>query len=367
MSRTFWSIVKKEFLHIVRDHQTLIVIILLPVIMLLLYGYAITLEMREIKIAVVDQSGTPESRAFVRHIEASRFFDVRVRDVPVSQYEMLLKKRLVRCILTIPSDFAKSLHNRAQTPIQLLIDASDPNAANYIQKYLLRMTARYNLEINPEFRLPFQTVTRLLYNPVSKAEYFFVPGLIAIIILLISALLTSIAIVREKERGTYEQLLVSPVKAHQIILGKVIPYIALGFLDALIILFLGHFWFHVPFRGSLLLLAVALMLYLLTGLGLGLLVSTVTNSQREAMVMVLIGTNLPAIMLSGFIFPIPSMPLLFQYISKLIPATHFLVIIRGILLKGNGLADLQEPLLYLFFLGSFLIAVSIRKFKTTLE
>ncbi len=367
MKRTFLSIIKKEFLHIFRDQQTLLVVLLMPVVMLILYGYAITLEMRQIKIAIVDQSHSPQSRAFIRHIGSSSFFKIAARDVPESQFEILFQKRIVHCILIIPAHFARSLQNKNRTPVQLLIDASDPNAANYIRKYLTQIALRFNSENNVTFPLPFKVVTRLLYNPLRKAQYFFVPGLIAVIILLISALLTSIAIVREKERGTYEQILVSPVKGYQIILGKVIPYIVLGFADAVLILFFGYFWFHVPFKGSLLLLLATLILYLLSGLSLGLFVSTITESQREAMLIVLLGTILPTIMLSGFIFPIASMPTIFQYFSKIIPATHFLTIIRGILLKGVGLADLEVPISYLVGLSVFLIVLSIGSFKTTLE
>ncbi len=273
----------------------------------------------------------------------------------------------MRCILVIPQHFARNLQREARIPVQLIIDASDPNAANYIQKYLAQIVARFTQEVNPELRLAFNVRQRLLYNPDLKSEFFFVPGLTAVIILLISALLTSIAIVREKERGTFEQILVSPVHTSQIIIGKVVPYTLLAFLDSLIVLFFGHFWFKVPVHGSLPLLLFSLAVYLFTGLSFGLLISTITNSQREALILTLLITILPTIMLSGFIFPVASMPVIFQYISQVIPATHFLKIIRGIMLKASGLAELKEPLLYLFVLSTFLIAVAIKKFKTTLE
>ncbi len=367
MTRTFWSIVKKEFLHIVRDYQTLIVIFVIPVLMLLLYGYAITLEMRNIEIAIVDHSNTPESRGLINHIRSSDFFEVRAYNIPENQYESYFQRRIVRCILVIPQNFARNLQREARIPVQLIIDASDPNAANYIQKYLAQIVARFTQEVNPQLRLAFNVRQRLLYNPDLKSEFFFVPGLTAVIILLISALLTSIAIVREKERGTFEQILVSPVHTSQIIIGKVVPYTLLAFLDSLIVLFFGHFWFKVPVHGSLLLLLFSLAVYLFTGLSFGLLISTITNSQREALILTLLITILPTIMLSGFIFPVASMPVIFQYISQVIPATHFLKIIRGIMLKASGLAELKEPLLYLFVLSTLLIAVAIKKFKTTLE
>ncbi len=367
MNRTFKSIVRKEFLHIVRDYQTLIIIFIMPVIMLIMFGYAITLEMRNIEIAVVDHARTPQSRQLLNHLQSSNFFVIKAYDPPESQFESLLQQRQVRCIVVIPADFSLSLIQERFTPVQLLIDASDPNAANFIQSYFQKITALFNTENNPQFKFPFEIVPRFLFNPDLKSEYFFVPGLIAIIVLLISALLTSIAIVREKERGTFEQILVSPVHASQIILGKVIPYIILGFVDSVIILLIGHYWFQVPVQGSVLLLLATLILYLLSGLSFGLFVSTITDSQRTAMLIALLMTILPTILLSGFIFPVPSMPVIFQYVSKIIPATHFLKIIRGILLKGIGLWELKVPILYLTLLSAFMIGLSIKKFKVSLE
>ncbi len=367
MNSTFLSIVRKEFLHIIRDYQTLIIIFIMPVIMLILYGYAITLEMRQIEIAVVDHSHSPQSRRLINHLQSSDFFDIRSFNPPEQQFESLLQTRQVRCIMVIPADFSRTLTQERLTAVQVLVDASDPNAANFIQSYLQKITAIFNTENNPQFKFPFEIVPRFLFNPDLKSEFFFVPGLIAIIILLISALLTSIAIVKEKERGTFEQILVSPVYAYQIILGKVIPYIVLGFIDSLTILLIGHFWFHVPIQGSFLLLLGILIIYLLTGLSFGLFISTITDSQRTAMLVALLMTILPTILLSGFIFPVPSMPLIFQYVSKIIPATHFLQIIRGILLKGLGLWQLKVQILYLTVLAAFMIILSIKKFKTSLE
>ncbi|MCD6374901.1 MAG: ABC transporter permease [Caldisericaceae bacterium] len=367
MNRTFKSIVRKEFLHILRDYQTLIIIFIMPIIMLIMFGYAITLEMRHIEVAVVDHARTPQSRQLLSHLQSSDFFVIKAYDPPESQFESLLQKRQVRCIMVIPADFSLSLTGERFTPVQLLIDASDPNAANFIQNYFQKISALFNAENNPQFKFPFEIVPRFLFNPNLKSEYFFVPGLIAIIVLLISALLTSIAIVREKERGTFEQILVSPVHAYQIILGKVIPYIILGFVDSVIILLIGHFWFQVPVHGSILLLLATLILYLLTGLSFGLFVSTITDSQRTAMLIALLMTILPTILLSGFIFPVPSMPVIFQYISQIIPATHFLKIIRGILLKGIGLWELKAPILYLTLLSALMIGLSIKKFKVSLE
>ena len=366
-NRIFLSIVKKEFRHIMRDPQTLAIIIVMPVLMLLLYGYAITLEMRQITIALVDHSRSPESRAFLERISGSDFFEISAVEVQETQFEKLFQERRARCILVVPHDFARSLKQSTETDIQLLIDASDPNAANYIQKYLLQIADEYNTARNPSLTMPLRLEPRLLFNPDLRSEYFFVPGLIAVIILLISALLTSIAIVREKEVGTMEQILISPVHPVQIILGKVVPFIVLGFVDSILIILIGHIWFDVPIHGEIVFLGAVLILYIFTGLSFGLLISTVANTQRLAMMATLLATILPTFMLSGFIFPISSMPMVFQYISRIVPATHFLKIIRSIMLKGSGVHDLITPIAYLLVLSIVLITVSIRKFSTRLE
>jgi len=367
MNRILLSIIKKEFLHIIRDTQTLVIIFIMPVLMLFLYGYAITLDMKNISTVLVDQSKSPQSRQFIEQILATNFFKVTEADVSENEFENIFFERKARCILVLPEDFASSLQSNPNTKIQLIIDASDPNAANYINKYFMQLSATYNFKENPNLAMPFSVEPRIFYNPDMRSDYFFVPGLIAVIILLISALLTSIAIVREKEVGTMEQILVSPVHPIQIIIGKVIPYMILGFIDSLIILFAGHFWFGVPVNGSPIFLFVALIIYILTGLSFGLMVSTITDSQQVAMMATLLTTILPTIMLSGFIFPISSMPVFFQLISKIIPATHFLEIIRGIMLKGSGLKELIVQISFLLSIATLLIGLSVKKFRTTLE
>lgn len=367
MNKILLSIVKKEFYHIRRDPQTLWIVIAMPIVMLFLYSYAITLEMRQIEIVITDQSKTPESRQYIENILSTDFFRLVRFDVPPQDIEQVFKRREAKCALIIPASFARDLKTKLDTKIQLLVDASDPNAANYIQKYLMQVNAGFERQNNRFFVQPFSVEPRIFYNPALKAHNFFVPGLISVIILLISALLTSIAIVREKENGTMEQILVSPVRPAQIIIGKVIPYTLLAFLDGMLVLTIGHLWFRVPIMGSPLLLMGALVIYILTGLSFGLLVSTLTGSQREAMLVTVLATILPTIMLSGFIFPIASMPVLFRYFSWIIPATHFITIIRGVMLKGNVLGDLSVQISALVAITGFMLALSMKKFKTRLE
>ena len=367
MNKTLLSIIRKEFRHIVRDRQTLTILFLMPLLMLFLYGYAITLEMKNIETVIVDLSKTPKSRAFIDNLLSNDFFMITDTDVSYSDFESVFQTRLAQCIIVIPNDFSKTLSQEPQTKIQLLIDASDPNAANFINNYLNVISAQFNMEQNKNFVQTVSLEPRLLYNPDMKSAYFFVPGLIAVIVLLICALLTSIAIVREKENGTMEQILVSPVKSSHIVIGKVIPYMAIGYLMALMILVIGHFWFEVPIYGSFILLNLMLLLYVLTGLSFGLLISTKTNSQQIALMLTLVSTILPSFMLSGFIFPIASMPVILQYLSQVVPATHFLVIIRSIMLKGVGIAELTTQIGALSFIAFFLLIVSMRKFRTHLE
>ncbi len=367
MNKTLFSIMRKEFRHIIRDQQTLIILFLMPLLMLFLFGYAITLEMRQIETAVVDLSKSSSSRAFIEKMRASDFFEITAVDVAYKDFEEVFRKRQARCIIVIPRDFESSLDRELQTPVQLLIDASDPNAANYINNYVTQISALFNVERGAVPVQTFRLEPRLLYNPDLKSSYFFVPGLVAVILLLICSLLTSIAIVREKETGSMEQILVSPVLPQQIIIGKVIPYMVIGYLMALMILFFSYFWFNVPLHGSFLLLNLMLLLYIFTGLSFGLLISTVTHTQQVALMLTLVTTILPTVMLSGFIFPIPSMPEILQYVAAVIPATHFLEIIRGIMLKGVGLTELYPQAGYLLLIAFVLIAVSVRKFQTHLD
>ena len=366
MNRILLSIIKKEFWHILRDKQTLIIILLMPMMMMILYGYAINLEMRQIETVVNDASHTPASRDFIKRLESVSFFDVVGRDMAQSADD-IFKHRLAQVVINIPYDFSENLNTDLVTPIQVLIDASDPNAANFINNYLNQVSFVFSRARNMQIFVPFSVEPRILYNPDLKSSFFFVPGLVAVILLLISALLTSITIVREKETGTMEQILVSPVHPFQIIIGKVISFVVLGYVIGIFILLFAHFWFKVPVYGSVLLLNVMMLLYIFTGLSIGLFISTIANTQQIAMMAALVATILPTVMLSGFIFPISSMPLALQYVAQIIPATHFLQIIRGIMLKGNGLVELYRHVAILLAESVFLIVVSVKKFKSGLE
>ncbi|MDC7224182.1 MAG: ABC transporter permease [Spirochaetales bacterium] len=358
------ALVRKEFIHILRDKQSLFMVLTMPLLMLLLYGYAINLEMKSIEITLSDESSGPASRELIRHLEGAGLFKVTVAAGGVNDRGALFRERAAQCILEIPRDYDTLIARGETAPLQLIIDAGDPNAAAFMENYVTAVVRTVTWESAPTL---FTVEPRILYNRDMGSAPFFIPGLIALILLLICALLTSIAIVREKETGTMEQLLVSPIKAGQIIMAKVLPYTFLGFFDGLMILVVGSLLFKVPVQGSFILIMGMMLIYVVTGLSLGMLISTLASTQAVAMLAAIILTVLPSMLMSGFIFPISSMPPLFQRVSRIIPATYFLEIIRGIVLKGNNLSHLYRPAALLLGLDGILITLSIRSFRIRLE
>ncbi|MCX6640735.1 MAG: ABC transporter permease [bacterium] len=361
------SIARKEFIHIRRDARSLLIIILMPLLQVMLYGYAIDMDVKNIRLGILDQSHTPASRELIRKFTGSDYFELRTEMDRFSQIEENFRKRKIKAALVIPADYATSIQREATTPVQLLIDGSDSNTGSIVLNASRQLLSLASFESSAAARAPLQIRHSIWYNPEQKSSHFIVPGLIAVLMMMICALLTSISITREKETGTLEQILVTPVKPYQIIIGKVIPYVVLATLDAFLVLEFGRILFGVPMTGSPLLLLIFSLIFLMAALALGILISTVARTQQVAMMMALMGTMLPSIMLSGFIFPVASMPLILRLISKAIPATHFLVIIRGILLKGNGFLVLWPYALYLFLLSFVLIAISIKRFKVRLD
>lgn len=358
-------IVRKEFVHISRDFRTLIIVIVMPIMMLFLYGYAINMEIQNIDVVVLDHDNSVASRALIRKFHGSDFFTVRYFNGPESRLERFFAEGACRMILIIPQDLAWRLYRQPKNSVQVLIDASDPNAAQAIRNYSDAVFQAFNAEQG----LPsmFEIESTIWYNPALKSAYFFVPGLAVLILIMISALLTSIAIVREKETGTLEQILVSPIRPLEIIVGKVVPYVVLAFVDLLIILTTAHFVFQVPFVGRLSVLLICSLIFISVGLSLGLLISTRAQTQQVAMMAALVSTLLPTVMLSGFIFPLSSLPKLLQALTYIVPARYFLTVIRGIMLKGNSFLQVFPEISVLAAMALGLLFVSAKKFKTTLE
>jgi ABC-2 type transport system permease protein len=368
MTRTrIGALAEKEFRHILRDPRSLWIVFMLPNIMMFLFGYAIDLDIKNVRIAVCDLSRTPASRDLVAGLEASSYFTISARYDDPSATARFFEKRQARAAVVVPEDFARSLERESRAEIALIIDGSDANTAALVQNYIETFLATRAVSRGGAPSSPLVSVRpTILYNRTMESTNFIVPGLVAIVMMMLGALLTSIAIVREKETGTMEQILVSPVRAHEVILGKVLPYLALAFVVAMMIVAVGHFHFRVPFAGSPLLLMAALLLYLFTALSLGLLVSTTASTQQTAMMTSLLVTLLPTLMLSGFMFPVASMPTVLRYVSNALPATHFLVIIRGVMLKGNGPAELARHAAALGAIGFVLMILAVKRFSLKL-
>ncbi len=365
--KRIFAISRKEFLHIIHDYRSLMIIFVMPVLQLILFGYALNMEIQEINLAAIDHCRTPLSRDLIKHFESNSYFSVQYYNGPMSEIDELFLKREARVILIIDKDFQKNFQRNPMTPVQILIDAADPNAATMIRQYCNGVITKFNELNNPTLTLPLNIKPRIWYNPDLKSAYFFIPALIALILVMISALLTSITITREKEMGTMEQILVSPVRPVEIIIGKVLPYIGFAFMDGILILLLGIFLFQVPFIGSYLLLLLLSIVYIITALSLGLMISTAVSTQQVAMMIAIAATLLPTIMLSGFIFPLKSMPMILQYVSYIVPAKYYLIIIRGIMLKGNTLIQLASQTLFLLLMTLILLVNAVRKFSLNLE
>jgi ABC-2 type transport system permease protein len=355
----------KEVRHILRDPRSLIIAILMPIMMTLLYGYAINLDIKNIKLAVIDFDKSSDSRSFISSLYNSGYFTYPDQECNINNPEGVLKSGKAAGIIIIRQGFAKALIDGSDYELGLSVDAADANTAsatasysNMILQKFLQSRLPYGMEI------PGVVIsTQILYNPDLKSSHFFVPGLIAVILMMISALLTSITIAREKETGTMEQLLTAPVTPHQIIAGKVIPYIGLAFLDGILVLAFAVFHFGVPFMGSALLLLLFGFIYITAALSIGILISTLVKTQQLAMTAAQLVTVLPSVMLSGFIFEIKNMPIVLQYVSRIIPARYFLEIIRGIMLKDSAINVLWIESLFLIILTFVLLTIATKRFK----
>jgi ABC-2 type transport system permease protein len=362
-------IVAKEIRHILRDPKSLMIAIVMPLLMTLLYGYAVNLDTRNIRLAVVDRDNTRLSRELAESFYNTGYFEEALAGAQITDMEAVLRSEQAHAVLVLRQGFSAAVSSGTRYQVGLLVDGADANRAaavtNYVNAVLAAFLARRMAPAGETARVDISR--QVLYNPDLSSPDFFVPGLIAVILMMISALLTSITVVREKETGTMEQLLTSPVSPRQIITGKVIPYVGLAFLDGFLVILFGVFHFGVPFEGSQLLLVLLGVIYITAALSIGILISTLVNTQLVAMMSALIATVLPSVMLSGFIFEIKNMPLPLQYLTYIIPATHFIVMIRGVMLKGVGIAVLWPEALALIAITLVLLAIATHRFKLKLE
>ena len=367
--KRFKGFVQKEFYHIFRDRRSLFILFGMPIAQIMLFGFAITNEINNVDIAILDRSKDVTTQEIINKISASKYFSILQVLDNEAEIAPAFKKGKVKAVLYFENDFSKKLIAEKRARVQIVTDATDPNMANTISNYINAILQKYQQEQNRTIDMDYQIVpeSRMVYNSELKSVYMFVPGVMTVILMLVSAMMTSISITREKEQGTMEILLVSPLKPFQVILGKVFPYIFLSIINAVVIVLLSIFVFHVPVTGSLFLLGFETVLFIITSLALGILISTIAATQQSAMMISLMGLMLPVILLSGFIFPISSMPLPLQLISHIVPAKWFIIIVKGIMLKGVGLAFLWKETLILVGMTLFLIGLSVKKYKIRLE
>lgn len=371
--RVILHIIKKEYLQVFRDKAYIPMLFFAPIIQLTLFGYAAGTSIKNISTAIFDQDKTQSSREFIQSFNNSGYFRIKYYILSVSEIDELLDNGKVKLVINIPNDFEKRLNRDENADIQFIVDGSNSSAASIILGYISSIIQRKNNKIAIQRLERFQRSLpniglqlRAWYNPDLDNINFIVPGIICTILAILTTMLTSAAIVREREKGTLEQLMVSPIKSYQLILGKVLPFILIGFVDVVIVLLVGTLWFKVPVRGSIPLLFFFALIFLCNTLGTGILISTVSHTQQQAM-MTMLFIMIPWVVLSGFIFPINNMPKVIQYLTYLIPLRYFLVIIRGIVLKGVGLSFLWKQALAMVILGTALLSLSITRFHKRLE
>jgi ABC-2 type transport system permease protein len=369
------AIIHKEFIQVLRDPRTLALVLAMPVMQLLLFGYAINSTVDHIPLVVNDSARTNESRDLVQALVNSTFFTLISQVDTPAQAQAAIDQGQAKVGLVIPPEFGRHLLGGRPAEVLLLVDGSDPNTANTALLTAGQIAQVKGAELTAERlqRIGSQPASiaidlrpSVLYNPSMKSVNFMIPGLIGLILQTQAVILTSFAIVRERERGTLEQLIVTPIDAWELLLGKILPFVVITFVQVLVALAVAILWFRVPFEGSLALLLGLSLLFLISALGIGLLISTVSTTQAQAMQATMF-VLLPSILLSGFMFPRESMPAALQPLTNLIPLTYFLQVLRGIILKGNGLGDLWEQVIPLAVFGLVIFAISTVRFRKRLE
>lgn len=361
--------IKKEFLHVLRDRKVLLILFGLPVVQVLLFGFVLSNEIKNTKIGIFDQDKTEKSQQLTQKISASNYFDIATVIENPRDFENTFKSGDVKVIVNIPNGFAKNLNNGQKTEIQLIADGTDINLGNQISAFVSNIVTEFYLknQLQQPQIYTIKPEIRMLYNPQLKGAPNFVPGVMAMILLIVCVMMTAIAIVKEKESGTMEILLVSPMKPVYIIISKAVPYFTLSILILIAILILSVTLLELPVNGSLFLLFFVSFIYILTSLFLGILISIQSKTQQQAMLISLLGMLMPTLLLSGFMFPIENMPKPLQIISNIVPATWYYKMIKNIMIKGTGLELIWKQLLILTGMMLVLFAVSMKKFKIRLE
>lgn len=367
--KQFLTFVRKEFAHVFRDRKSLLMLFGLPVVQIILFGFALSNEVKNTRVAVIDHARDAASEAIAVRLDASRYFDVVQVPFTEREAERAFERGEIRLAVVFPAGFYNDLLHLNHAQVQLIADASDPNTAATIMQYARSVIGEYQEELTQTRGLPYsvRAETRMLYNPQLRGAPNFVPGVMALVLMLICVMMTSISIVREKELGTMEILLVSPFRPVLVLLSKAVPYLLISLMNLAVILSLSIFLLDMPVHGNMVLLVAESTLFIVTSLSLGLLISTRTASQQTAMLLSLMGMMLPTMLFTGFMFPIENMPWPLQWISKLVPAHWYYIIIKNIMIKGLGIASVWKETLVLGGMTVLLLAASLRNFKTRLE
>jgi ABC-2 type transport system permease protein len=371
------EMLKKEFIQVFRDKRTRFLLFGPPIIQMVIFGYAATLDIQHVPVAIVDYENSQVSRDFISRFEGSRYFDVRVRTLDREVVRTLIDRGDVVMALQINAGFSELLRKGQTAPVQVIVDASNSNTALVSLGYVNQVASRFAQDYQTEMlnrtapgllpQMPQIVLDRQpWFNPDLRSQWFFVPGVMGNLVTLVIVILTAFAVVREREIGTLEQIMVTPIRQAEFILGKTIPFFLIGLLDASLITAVGTFWFHVPMRGSMLVLVCGTVLYLLCVLGIGLLISTLSENQQQAMVSAFFFL-MPAIIFSGFASPISSMPVALQWLTLVDPLRYFIVILRGVFLKGVGFDVLLPQMESLALFAVLILTASVLRFRKSLD
>jgi ABC-2 type transport system permease protein len=366
--KQFFSFVKKEFLHMIRDPRSLLILLGMPIAQILIFGFALTNEVKNSRIAIFDPAQDVDTKAIIQKMDASQYFDVVMYVHSIEEIENAFRRNEIKMAVVFEPEFREHLNHANKASIQLITDTSDPNTGTTVANYATNIIQEYQRQLSPNSIQPLSisVEARMLYNPQLRGEYNFVPGVMAMILMLISAMMTSVGIVRERELGTMEIMLVSPMRPLVVILSKTVPYMVLSIINFITIMVISFFVLHLPIRGSLALLFGVSLLYIFCSLALGILISTVAKSQQVAMLISLMGLMMPTLLFSGFMFPLENLPKPMQVLANVVPAKWYFIIVKNVMLKGLDFSSIWFETTVLVVMTLFFLGLSFKKFKIRL-